>query len=182
MNHYDKLRAPWQFLAAIALFLCSLLVVAADYQWTPRLEGRVTDKANVLSISDRDRLTKMLERYEQETSHQLAVLVITTLSEESIESFSLRVANAWGLGQKSLNNGILVTLAIKERRVRIGLGLGMEKYITNATAQSIISNAMVPTFRKGDYSGGLQAGLELLMKQGRQFVVTPADLQRAKER
>lgn len=156
-------------------------MVAADYQWTPRLERRVTDVANVLSISDRNRLAKMLELYEQETSHQLAVLVITTLSEESIDSFSLRVANAWGLGQKGLNNGILVTLAIKERKVRIELGLGMEKYITNAAAQSIISNAMVPAFRKGDYSGGLQAGLEFLMKQGRQFVVTPADLQRAKE-
>lgn len=123
----------------------------------------------------------MLELYEQETSHQLAVLVITTLSEVSIDSFSLRVANAWGLGQKGINNGILVTLAIKERRVRIALGLGMEKYITNVMAQSIINNAMVPAFRKGDFSGGLQAGLELLMKQGRQFVVTPADLQRAKE-
>ena len=123
----------------------------------------------------------MLEGYEQETSHQLAVLVITTLSEESIDSFSLRVANVWGLGQKGLNNGILVTLAIKERRVRIALGFGMEKYITNAMAQSIINNAMVPAFRKGDYLGGLQAGLELLMKQGRQFVVTPEDLQRAKE-
>jgi len=124
----------------------------------------------------------MLEGYEQETSHQLAVLVITTLSEESIDSFSLRVANVWGLGQKGLNNGILVTLAIKERRVRIALGFGMEKYITNAMAQSIINNAMVPAFRKGDYLGGLQAGLELLMKQGRQFVVTQDDLQRAKER
>ncbi len=182
MNHNDKLRAQWHFIAALALFLCSLFAVAADYQWIPRLEGWVTDVANVLSVADRDRLAKMLSRYEQETSHQFAVLVIPTLSEESIESFSLRVAKAWALGQKGLNNGILVTLAMKERKVRIELGLGMERYITNATAQSTISNAMVPAFRKGDYAGGLQAGLEQLMKEGRRFVVTPADLQRAKER
>lgn len=182
MKQYDKLRASWRFVAAVALFLLSLLVVAADSQWTPRLEGRVTDVANVLSVADRDRLTETLARYEQETSHQFAVLIIPTLSGESIESLSLRVANAWGLGQKGLDNGILVTLVMKERWVRIELGLGMEKYITNATALSIISNAMVPAFREGDYGGGLQAGLEQLMNEGRQFVVTPVDLQRAKER
>jgi uncharacterized protein len=182
MYHYFKFRRSWRFVPAVALFLCSFLVIAAGSQWTPRLQGRVTDVANVLAVADRDRLTKMLARYEKETSHQLAVLIIPTLSGESIESFSLRVANAWSLGQKGLDNGILVTLAMKERSVRIELGLGMEKYITNTTAQSIVSNSMVPAFRKGDYAGGLQAGLEQLMKEGRQFVVTPADLQRARAR
>ncbi len=180
MNYYDKFRVQWHSVVALALFLCSLLVVAADYQSIPQLEGRVTDVANVLSVADRDRLAKTLARYEQETSHQFAVLLIPTLSEESIESFSLRVAKAWGLGQKGLNNGILVTLAMKERMVRIELGLGMERYISNEFAQSIITNTMGPAFRKGDYAGGLQAGLEQLMKEGRQFVVTPTDpLERA---
>jgi uncharacterized protein len=73
-------------------------------------------------------------------------------------------------------------MAMKERKVRIEVGLGMERCITNATAQSIITNTMVPAFRKEDYAGGLQAGLEQLMKEGRQFVITPADLKRAKER
>jgi uncharacterized protein len=148
-------------------------VVASDSQNTPQLEGRVTDKANLLSISDRDHLANLLEQCEQETSHQIGVLVIPTLSGEDIESFSLRVAKAWGLGRKGLDNGILVTLAVNDGKIRIELGLGMQKYITNEMAGSIITDAMVPAFRKGDYSGGLQAGLELLMKQARQFVVTP---------
>ena len=180
MNTSHKLSTPWHTVAAIALYLCSVLVMAADIKWTPRLEGRVTDGANVLSVADRDRLSKVLARYEQESHHQIAVLIIPTLSEESIESFSLRVAKAWGLGQKNLDNGILVTLAIKERKVRIEIGLGMAKYISDATAQSIIANHMVPAFRNGEYAIGLQAGLEQLMKEGRQFVITPADIRRPK--
>ena len=105
-----------------------------------------------------------------------------TLSGEKIESFSLRVANSWKLGQKGLDNGILVTMAMKERAVRIELGAGMERFISNTTAQSIINNSMVPAFRKADYAGGLEAGLEQLMREGRRFVVTPAELQRARKR
>jgi len=138
MNHYKKRRALWHVAAAITLLVCSVLAVAAENKWTPRHEGRVTDLANVLSVSDRDRLTKMLARYEQETSHQIAVLLVPTVSDESIESFSLRVANVWRIGLRGLDNGILVAMAMKERKVRIEVGLGMERYITNATAQSII--------------------------------------------
>ena len=142
----------------------------------------MTDVAKVLSSADRERLSGLLARYERETSHQIGVLLIPTLSGESIESFSLRVANAWKLGLKGLDNGILVTLAMKERFIRIELGSGMEKFISNATAQSIIDNSMVPAFRQGDYDDGLHAGLEQIMREGRRFVVTPADLQPARQR
>jgi Beta-propeller domains of methanol dehydrogenase type len=70
---------------------------------------------------------------------------------------------------------------MKERRIRIELGFGMEKFITNATADSIIRNAMVPAFVKGDFAGGLESGLKQLMKEARKFVITPADLQRSKQ-
>ncbi len=152
-----------------------------EYQSVPRLEGRVTDVANVLTVVEREGLTNMLVRYEQETSHQIAILTIPTLSEESIEAFSMRVANSWGLGQRGLNNGILVTLAMKERKVRIELGSGLAKFISDTTAQSIIDTSMIPAFRRGDYAGGLRLGLERLMQEGRQFVVTPADLQQARQ-
>jgi uncharacterized protein len=170
MSHY--------FYSAISTFLKVTLVLslcafahAADYISVPTLQGRVTDLANVLSIQDRERLSKMLAAYEQETQHQLAVLIVPTLSGEAIESFSLRVANTWKLGHKGVNNGILVTLAISDRKTRIELGLGMEPYISNATAASIISRSMIPAFRRGDYAEGLDAGLIELMKEGRKFVV-----------
>ena len=179
MNAGARLTIHWQLAFAVALFLFAPFIAAADRQTVPRLEGRVTDVARVLSEADRERLNSLLARYERETSHQIGVLLIPSLSGETIESFSLRVANSWKLGQKGLDNGILVTMAMKERAVRIELGVGMERFISNATAQSIISGSMVPAFRKGDYAGGLQAGLEQLMSEGRKFVVTPAERQRA---
>jgi uncharacterized protein len=164
---------------AVLLFLFASFGSAADYPWTPRLEGPVTDVENVLPDAERDRLGDRLARYERETSHQIAVLLIPTLSGERIESFSLRVASSWKLGREGLDNGILVTLAMKERAVRIEVGLGMERFISNATALSIINTSMVPAFRKGDYAGGLEAGLDELMRKGRRFVVTPGHPQRA---
>jgi uncharacterized protein len=180
IHPYGKLGMTLHLIAALALVLCSLNAVAGGEQWVPQLEGRVTDTANVLPLADRDRLAQMLARYEQETTHQFAVLIVPNLSGESIESLSLRVANAWGLGQKGLNNGVLVTVAVEERQVRIEVGLGMEGYITHAMAQSAINTVIVPAFRQGNYAGGLQSGLERLMTEGRRFVVTPADMQRAK--
>jgi uncharacterized protein len=168
--------------AALALFLLAPMAAAADLAPTPRLEGRVTDPAHVLSFGDRGRIDAALARYEQETFHQIAVLLVPALSGESIEDFNLRVANAWQLGQKGLDNGILVTLAMKEKRVRISLGLGMGRYISSAAAQAIIDGTMLPAFRKGDFTGGLEAGLEQLMREGRKFVVTPADVERARQR
>lgn len=160
---------------AFALFLFAACALAAD-QPVPRLEARVTDVAKVLSDADRKRLSGMLTSYERETSHQIAVLLVPGLSGESIESFSLRVLNAWKLGQqRGLDNGILVALAMEEKLIRIELGAGMKKYISSAAAQSIIHDSMLPAFRKDDFAGGLHAGLQELMKQGRKFVVSPAE-------
>src|SRR5258708_29486853 len=141
-------------------------------EWVPKLTGRVNDTANVLSESDRERLSDILVKYEQETHHQIAVLTIATLRDEPIETFSLRTFNAWGLGFKGVDNGILITLAMKERRVRIELGKGMQRFISDADAKLIIDKEMTPAFSKGNFSSGLEHGLERLMDQGRRFVVT----------
>jgi uncharacterized protein len=173
VNARSKLTIHRELAFAVALLLFAPFSAAADRQSIPRLEGRVTDVAKVLSEADRDRLSSLLARYERETSHQIAVLTIPSLLGESIESFSLRVANSWSIGHKDFNDGILITLAMKERRIRIELGLGMEKFITNATAQSIIETSMVPAFRNNDYAGGLESGLKQLMKEARKFVIKP---------
>ena len=168
-----------QFSLTAVLILLTVSLVAGS-EWVPKLEDRITDTANVLSAPDRKRLVEILVRYERETRHQIAVLTIPSLLGESIESFSLRVANSWRIGHKDFNDGILVTLVMKERKVRIELGLGMEKFITNATAQSIIETSMIPAFRKNDYAGGLERGLEQLMKEARKFVIN-SELKRSNE-
>jgi uncharacterized protein len=136
----------------------------------PQLTGRINDTVNLLLPADRERLSHLLKVYEQETGHQIAVLIVPTLAGEPIESFCLRTAKVWRLGRKGIDDGILVCLALKEKRVRIELGLGMERYISNAEAWNIIEEEMKPAFKKGDFAGGLEKGLKRLMEEGRRFV------------
>jgi uncharacterized protein len=104
----------------------------------------------------------------------LAVLTVTTLSGEPLETYSLRVANTWGLGYRGLDNGILIMLAMKEHEVRIELGKGMQRYISEAEAKAIIDDTMTPSFARGDFAGGLEQGLKRLMADARRFVVNPS--------
>lgn len=149
--------------------------IAKDVLPIPDLEGRVTDKTNTLSSIEREEITKLLSEYEKETTHQIGVLLIQTLNGESIESYSLRVANSWQLGQKGVDNGVLVALVMKERKIRIELGYGMEKYISDAQANSIIVNTMVPSFKEGNFAQGLKDGLQQIMDKARNFVVPTID-------
>lgn len=135
----------------------------------PALKGRVNDTADVLQPSDRDRLSGLLADYERETGHQVAVLTVPTLGDESIESFCLRAANSWHLGRKGIDDGMLVCLAMKERQVRIELGLGTARHISNTDAKEIIAVDMTPSFAVGDFARGLELGLKRLMEEGRRF-------------
>lgn len=157
---------------AVTLLVVATHCAAAEPQ-TPRLAGRITDLAGILSSQESASLDRLLADYERETTHQLAVLTVPTLSGESIEAFSLRVTNAWGLGRKDVDNGILVVVAPVERKVRIELGLGFERYITNAQAGEIIRVQMAPRFRENEFAKGLDQGLRELMRQGRAFVAPP---------
>jgi uncharacterized protein len=137
----------------------------------PQLVGRVSDYANVLSVEERADLEKTLRAYETETTHQIAVLTVQSLRGESIEDLSSRVANAWGLGQKGLDNGVLVTLAPAERAVRIELGTGMSKYVSDDEAKRIIDETMIPAFRTGDIKGGLRRGVVQLREVCRAYKI-----------
>lgn len=154
--------------------LATEVTLAADRVPVPRLEGRVNDLAGVFSQSDRESLTNLLADYDTETHHQIAVLTIPTLNGEQIESFSLRVANTWHLGLKGWDDGILVTLAMREHGIRIELGKGVEHYISNAMAEEVINRDVVPLFRRGDFAGGVRVGLMTLMKEARNYrIVLP---------
>jgi uncharacterized protein len=135
--------------------------------------GWVSDNANILPKPDQERLSDMLRNYQNETHHQIEVLTVASLQGEPIEKFSLRTANAWGLGLKGMDNGILVILAKNEKMVRIELGKGMENFISDADAKAIIDTEMTPAFAKGNFSEGLENSLKRLMDKARRFVVTP---------
>lgn len=159
-------------LALVALLLYGCIRPVAYAAEVPVHAGRVNDYANVLPSGDRIELEKSLAAYEVETTHQVAVLTVPSLHGESINSFSLRVARAWGLGKKGLDNGVLVTLAPSEYEVRIELGTGMTKYVSNAAAQRILDETMFPAFRAGDLKGGLRRGIERLLELCRAYKVT----------
>jgi uncharacterized protein len=154
------------------LILPSVIVflVACAQSQTPPPVGSVVDQAAVLSPQERVSLDQLLAGYERETTHQIAVLTVSSLSGEPIERFSLRVANSWGLGRKGVDNGILIVLAPEEHKVRIELGRGFERYISNPRADEIIRSQMLPSFRQQEYFKGLERGIQQLMVDGRAFV------------
>jgi uncharacterized protein len=164
-----------RLLAAVVAAACLVCVTGADAAGVtpvPQLGGRVTDTAQVLSADDRASLSKLLADYERETHHQIAVLTIPTLGAEPIEAFSMRVADAWRLGLRGWNNGILVTLAMRERRCRIELGTGMERYIGDVAAKAVINEQMAPEFARQHYALGLRAGLLKLMELAQAYRIT----------
>lgn len=112
---------PLRLLLATTL----LLIGVANAADVPKLQRRVNDYAGVLQRNTRTDLEARLARYERETTHQIAVLTVPSLGGEPIEAFSLRVANAWALGRRGVDNGVLVTIAPTEHQVRIELGKGM---------------------------------------------------------
>lgn len=140
----------------------------------PQLTGRVVDAANLLLPADRERLANLSSVYEQETGHQIAVVIVPTLEGEAIEGFCLRTANTWRLGREGVDDGIVVCMAMKERAVRIELGIGINRFISNADAKEIIDIEMTPLFGMGDFAGGLERGLKKLMEEGRRFIAVDA--------
>lgn len=148
-------------LSVIFLWLLAGAVWALE---VPPLRGRVNDYAAVLS-QDQDRtLEAQLAQFEQETGHQIAVLTIPTLEGEDIEGFSIRVAENWKIGKKGFDNGVILVVAVKDRRLRLEVGYGVEGVLPDAIAKTITSQYIVPRFRSQDYAGGIIAGMDAVMK------------------
>jgi uncharacterized protein len=159
-----------QTMFAIALLYTSA-AISSD---VPTLRGRVNDYASLLQPQVRGQLESSLARYEHETTHQIAILTVSSLHGEPIEAFSLRVAKAWALGRKGLDNGVLVTVAPTERLVRIELGIGMNRYVSDSDASRIIDEVMIPAFREGHYDTGLVQGIDRLFEACRAYKVAPS--------
>jgi uncharacterized protein len=136
----------------------------------PQLTGRVVDAANLLLPADRERLANLSSVYEQETGHQIAVVIVPTLAGEAIEGFCLRTANTWRLGRRGIDDGVIICLAPNERKVRIELGTGINRYISNEDAKEIIDTKMMPYFKVRNFAEGLERGLKKLMEEGRRLV------------
>ncbi len=150
-----------------ACVISALTLTAASHASAldvPPLSGRVVDLAHVLPRVTIESLTAQLAAHEAQSSNQIAVLTIPSLEGESLEEFSHRVATTWKLGQKGTDNGVLLLVAIGERKVRIEVGYGLEGVLTDIRSAQIIRNEIVPRFRAGDMPGGVTAGINAILK------------------
>lgn len=127
-----------------------------------RLQGRVTDAAGILAPDVETRLTRKLEALEQQTGHQMVVATTPSLDGEEISDYTRNLGNHWGIGRKEHDDGVIVLVAPNERKVRIAVGYGLEKTLTNAFCKQVIEDEMLPRFKEGDYAAGLEAGVAAL--------------------
>jgi uncharacterized protein len=151
----------------VTLLLLGLALFLQDPA-LPALTGRVVDTANILSAEQETDLAARLERIERETSVQIVIATVPTLGGVPIEDYSIRLAEAWGIGQTDTDNGIIVLVVPDDRNMRIEVGYGLESVIPDGLAGRIIRERMAPAFRENDYHGGLVAALEGLELAARQ--------------
>jgi uncharacterized protein len=143
--------------AALAL-LCAL--AAALALTLPPLTGRVVDQANIISADARGSIETKLADLEAKSTIQLVVATVKSLEGQEIEPYANQLFRTWALGQKDKNNGVLLLVAPNERRVRIEVGYGLEGTLTDALSKIIITNAITPRFKDGDFSGGIARGVD----------------------
>jgi len=147
----------WHRFAFLLLLL--LPCAGASALDVPLLKERVTDLAGVLTAEQISVLDSKLRDLESTDSTQLAVLIIPSLEGESLEDYSMRVVEAWKLGQKAHDNGALLFVSLRDRKIRIEVGYGLESVLTDARSSQIIRNDISPRFRESDFYGGIDAGL-----------------------
>lgn len=143
----------------IILFLILLATTTLYAQeHLPSPAGFVNDFAHVLSSDDRGKLEALFFELDSRTTAEVAVVTIDTTQPRDIESYAVSLFEKWGIGKKGKDNGILLLVALKDRKVRIEVGYGLEGAVPDALAKQIISGIIIPSFKKGEYAKGIVAG------------------------
>lgn len=153
-----------RWLAALCFALLPLLGWSANEVALPPLTERVTDLTGTLSTADRASLTASLTALEKEKGAQITIVMLPTTQPETIEQFGIRLAEAWKIGRKGVDDGVIVIVAKNDRKMRIEVGYGLEGAIPDAIAKRIVAEQMAPRFREGDFAGGLRATIATLDK------------------
>jgi uncharacterized protein len=144
-------------IALVALLYTGLAVFAANF---PALTGRIVDQANIIPAGTRSAIEPKLADLESKSGIQLVVATVTSLEGQEIEPYANELFRTWKLGEKTKNNGVLLLVAPNERRVRIEVGYGLEGTLTDALSKVIITNAIAPRFKTGDFGDGVSRGVD----------------------
>jgi uncharacterized protein len=157
------------------LFLLLLLPLAwALAREIPPLAGRVNDTANLIPLDQRQRIETQLAQFEQQTGNQVSVLTVDSLDGEEIADYGNKVGRAWGLGQKGKDNGALLLVSKSDRKMRIEVGYGLEPVLTDLQTSIIQNQVIIPYFKKGDFGGGIEAGVSAILSTIQGKAVQPA--------
>jgi len=158
------LLSRWLGVLLLAAALAGNFVANAAPSFPP-LTGRVVDQAGILTPDVENALGAKLEALESATSRQLVVVTILSLQGYEIEDYGYQLGRQWGIGEARRNTGVLFLVAPNERRVRIEVGYGLEPVLTDAFANAILVDAVLPLFRNGKVSDGVVAGVDALVAQ-----------------
>ena len=153
----DSRLPPFCLAALLAALAFVNLALAFAF---PPLTGRVVDSANIVPPAVSDRIAAKLASLEDKSGIQLVVATVKSLEGDDIEPYANALFRAWKLGEKQKNNGVLLLVAPNERKARIEVGYGLEGTLTDALSKIIITNAMAPRFKTGDFGGGIERGVD----------------------
>ena len=137
-------------------------VAAAALPIPPPPDHRINDYAGALSAADRERLEDKLRARERESSNQIVVAIVRSLEGENLEDYSIRLAQAWRIGQKGLDNGVIFLIFVDDRKMRLEVGYGLEAKLTDALSSQILRQVVAPRFREGKIGDGVAAGLDAI--------------------
>jgi len=147
----------------VVLLVLGAVVCARALEVPPQPQGRVSDYTSTLTDSQIKALERTLAAFEQETTNQIAVLVIPTLGGDSLEDYSIRLAEKWQIGQKGRDNGVILLVAMQDRKMRIEVGYGLEGALPDSLTGDIIRQVIAPRFRQGKFFEGIQAGVKAII-------------------
>ncbi|TMH84051.1 MAG: YgcG family protein [Betaproteobacteria bacterium] len=153
----------WPGLVAVGVLLAGFASARAEVA-VPPLKGRVTDLTGTLSAQQLRDLDSRLAAFERGKGSQVAVLMLPTTAPETIEEYSIRVADAWKIGRARVDDGVILVVAKNDRKLRVEVGRGLEGAIPDAVAKRVVSDVIAPHFRSADFYGGIAAGTDAVMK------------------
>jgi uncharacterized protein len=179
MEHCLITVKRWLWVILIAGLVIASPAAALD---VPPLKGRVNDLADMLTPATRQQLETALAQLEKSDSTQVVVLTIPSLEGENLEEYAMRVVEKWQIGQKRVDNGVLLLVSKNDRKIRIEVGYGLEGKLTDLISGRIIRNVMVPEFKMGQFDQGIIQGVSAIVATVRGEYTAPASPQRRRSR
>lgn len=167
------MKKALRFFLPLFIFICLVgggIGVVHGGEPLPEPRGFVNDFANIIPDDVEKRIEQTLRDYRAKTTNEITVVTVTSLNGESIEQYTIRLAEKWKVGKKGKDNGVILLIAKEDRKLRIEVGYGLEGVLTDAKAKLIIERVIAPEFKQGNFVAGIEKGVAQIMK-----TLTPED-------